>query len=62
MYGVEAEAGTAVALTDFVLSTLSVIVIGGALYAFSPMVRRAHGAGARRNAPEQPKGSSPEIG
>lgn len=62
MYGVEAEAGTAVALTDFVLSTLSVIVIGGALYAFSPMVRRAHGAGARGSAAEQVKGSSPEIG
>ena len=38
------EAGTAVALTDFVLASLSVIVIGGMLYAFSPMVRRAHGA------------------
>jgi uncharacterized protein (TIRG00374 family) len=46
MYGVSAEAGTAVALTDFVLSTLSVIVIGGVLYAFSPMIRRAHGAAA----------------
>ncbi len=30
------------ALTDFVLSTLSVIVIGGVFYAFSPMIRRAH--------------------
>jgi uncharacterized membrane protein YbhN (UPF0104 family) len=46
MYGVTPEAGTAVALTDFVLSTLSVIVIGGVLYAFSPMIRRAHGAAA----------------
>lgn len=55
MYGVSAEAGTAVALTDFVLSTLSVIVVGGVLYALSPMVRRAHGAGV-------PKGSVPEIG
>ena len=62
LYGVPTEAGTAVALTDFVLSTLSVIVIGGALYAFSPMVRRAHGAGARGSVAEQPKGSSPEIG
>ncbi len=44
LYGVPAEAGTAVALTDFVLSTLSVIVLGGALYAFSPMIRRAHGS------------------
>jgi uncharacterized protein (TIRG00374 family) len=42
LYGVPAEAGTAVALTDFVLSTLSVIVIGGVFYAFSPMIRRAH--------------------
>lgn len=55
MYGVSAEAGTAVALTDFVLSTLSVIVVGGVLYALSPMVRRAHGAGL-------PKGSAAEIG
>lgn len=42
LYSVPTEAGTAVALTDFVLSTLSVIVIGGVLYAFSPMIRRAH--------------------
>lgn len=55
LYGVSVEAGTAVALTDFVLATLSVIVIGGALYAFSPMVRRAHGAGV-------PKGSRAEVG
>lgn len=44
LYGVPAGAGTAVAVTDFVLSTLSVIVLGGALYVFSPMIRRAHGA------------------
>lgn len=44
LYGVPKEAGTAVALTDFVLSTLSVIVLGGMLYAISPMIRRAHGA------------------
>lgn len=43
LYGVSSEAGTAVAVTDFLLSTLSVIVIGGILYAFSGMVRRAHG-------------------
>jgi uncharacterized protein (TIRG00374 family) len=43
LYGVSNEAATAVALTDFVLATLSVIVIGGILYAFSGMVRRAHG-------------------
>jgi uncharacterized protein (TIRG00374 family) len=42
LYGVPKDAGTAVALTDFVLSTLSVIVIGGVFYAFSPMIRRAH--------------------
>jgi uncharacterized protein (TIRG00374 family) len=42
LYSVPKEAGTAVALTDFVLSTLSVIVIGGVFYAFSPMIRRAH--------------------
>jgi hypothetical protein len=46
LYGVSAEAGTAVALTDFVLNTFSVIVFGGILYAISPKVRRAHGRGA----------------
>jgi uncharacterized protein (TIRG00374 family) len=46
LYGVSAEAGTAVALTDFVLSTLSVIVFGGILYLISGKVRRAHGARA----------------
>ncbi|HET7140884.1 MAG TPA: lysylphosphatidylglycerol synthase transmembrane domain-containing protein [Candidatus Limnocylindria bacterium] len=50
LYGVSTEAGTAVAVTDFLLSTLSVIVIGGVLYAFSGMVRRAHGVAARRAA------------
>jgi glycosyltransferase 2 family protein len=45
IYGVSAEAGTAVALTDFVLSTLSVIVFGGILYVLSPKIRRAHGVG-----------------
>jgi uncharacterized protein (TIRG00374 family) len=44
LYGVSNEAGTAVALTDFVLATLSVIVLGGILYAFSPKIRRAHRA------------------
>ena len=43
LYGVSTEAGTAVAVTDFLLSTLSVIVIGGVVYGFSGMVRRAHG-------------------
>jgi uncharacterized protein (TIRG00374 family) len=46
LYGVTPEAGTAVALTDFLLSTLSVIVVGGVFYAFSPMIRRAHSGGA----------------
>jgi len=48
LYGVSNEAGTAVALTDFVLSTLSVIVFGGILYAFSDKIRRAHGVPATR--------------
>ena len=43
IYGVSNEAGTAVAFTDFVLSTLSVIVLGGILYLFSTKIRRAHG-------------------
>ncbi len=44
LYGVSAEAGTAVALTDFVVATLSVIVFGGILYVFSDKVRTAHRA------------------
>lgn len=46
LYGVSAEAATAVALTDFVLATLSVIVFGGILYLVSNKVRRAHGSRA----------------
>jgi uncharacterized protein (TIRG00374 family) len=48
LYGVSGEAATAVAVTDFLLATLSVIVFGGLLYAFSPMIRRAHGVGGRQ--------------
>jgi uncharacterized protein (TIRG00374 family) len=51
LYGVSTEAGTAVAITDFLLSTLSVIVIGGVVYAFSGMVRRAHGVSSGRPTP-----------
>jgi glycosyltransferase 2 family protein len=45
-YGVPAEEATAVALVDFVISTMSVIVIGGVVYAFSDKVRKAHGSPA----------------
>jgi glycosyltransferase 2 family protein len=48
LYGVSTEAGTAVAITDFLLSTLSVIVIGGILYATSGVVRKAHGVAKGR--------------
>jgi glycosyltransferase 2 family protein len=51
LYGVSTEAGTAVAITDFLLSTLSVIVIGGVVYAFSGMVRRAHGVSNGKPSP-----------
>ena len=51
LYGVSSGAGTAVALTDFVLNTLSVILVGGVLYALSPMIRRAHGVATRGIAP-----------
>jgi uncharacterized protein (TIRG00374 family) len=50
IYGVSAEAGTAVALTDFVLATGSVIVFGGILYAVSGKVRRAHSGRATASA------------
>ena len=58
LYGVSNEAAAAVAVTDFLLSTLSVIVFGGILYAFSGMVRRAHGR-RQRTAPLRPEISVP---
>jgi hypothetical protein len=48
LYGVSQEAATAVAVTDFLLSTLSVIVIGGVVYALSGKVRRAHGVSSQK--------------
>ena len=45
IYGVPHDPAVAVALTDRAISILTVIVLGGILYAFSGMVRRAHGAG-----------------
>jgi uncharacterized protein (TIRG00374 family) len=45
LYGVAPELGLAVAAVDWGVSILTVIVIGGVVYAFSSMVRRAHLAG-----------------
>jgi uncharacterized protein (TIRG00374 family) len=42
IYGVPHDPAVAVALTDRAISIVTVIVLGGILYAFSPMVRRAH--------------------
>lgn len=44
LYGVPNEPATAVALTDRAISILTVIGIGGAYYATSSLVRRAHGS------------------
>jgi len=44
IYGVSGDHAAAVALTDRGISILTVIVLGGILYAFSRKVRRAHGA------------------
>jgi len=46
IYGVTQEPAAAVALVDRGLSIVTVIILGGILYAFSAKVRRAHG-GAR---------------
>ncbi len=43
-YGVGQDPAAAVAFTDRAISILTVIVLGGILYAFSRKVRRAHGA------------------
>lgn len=45
VYGVPHDAATAVALVDRGISIVTVIVLGGIAYAFSGMVRRAHGGG-----------------
>lgn len=42
-YGVAPTSAAAVALTDWVISILTVIVLGGVVYALSQKVRRAHG-------------------
>ena len=44
IYGVTQEPAAAVALVDRGLTIVTVIVLGGILYALSPKVRRAHGA------------------
>ncbi len=44
LYGVPQEPAAAVALVDRGLTIVTVIILGGLLYAFSPLVRRAHGA------------------
>lgn len=43
LYGVEREPAAAVALADRALTILTVIFLGGILYAFSRKIRRAHG-------------------
>ena len=43
LYGVPQEPATAVALVDRGLTIVTVIILGGILYAFSSKVRRAHG-------------------
>jgi glycosyltransferase 2 family protein len=45
IYGVTREPAAAVALVDRGLTIVTVIVLGGILYAFSAKVRRAHGGG-----------------
>lgn len=46
IYGVVAEPAVAVALTDRAISIVTVIILGGFVYAFSAKVRSAHRAGA----------------
>ena len=48
LYGVVGEPAVAVALTDRAISILTVIVLGGIVYAFSVKVRRAHTASRGR--------------
>ena len=45
LYGVTQEPAAAVALVDRAMSIVTVILLGGILYAFSRKIRRAHGTG-----------------
>ncbi|MFN2484619.1 MAG: lysylphosphatidylglycerol synthase transmembrane domain-containing protein [Candidatus Limnocylindria bacterium] len=47
IYGVDTDSATAVALTDRAISVVTVLILGGALFALSDMVRRAHGMAPR---------------
>jgi uncharacterized protein (TIRG00374 family) len=67
IYGVPHDPAVAVALTDRTISIVTVIVLGGILYAFSGMVRRAHGgalglAGPARSDQTVARAPSGEIG
>jgi glycosyltransferase 2 family protein len=53
IYGVPHDPAVAVALTDRAISIVTVIVLGGILYAFSGMVRRAHGPGRGAASPSR---------
>jgi glycosyltransferase 2 family protein len=46
LYGIVREPAAAVAVTDRALTVLTVIVLGGILYAFSHKIRRAHAIGS----------------
>lgn len=46
LYGVPGEPAAAVAVTDRALTVLTVIILGGILYAFSRKIRRAHAIGS----------------
>ena len=61
IYGVPHDPAVAVALTDRAISIVTVIILGGILYAFSGMVRRAHGAGMSPGRSGKPRrvGSAP---
>jgi hypothetical protein len=43
LYGVSPESAVAIALVDRAISIGSLVILGGIGYAFSPLVRRAHG-------------------
>ncbi|MGH2402606.1 MAG: lysylphosphatidylglycerol synthase transmembrane domain-containing protein [Candidatus Limnocylindria bacterium] len=51
IYGVTQEPAAAVALVDRGLTIVTVIILGGILYAFSTKVRRAHGGGQPATTP-----------
>ena len=61
IYGVTREPAAAVALVDRGLTIVTVIILGGILYAFSAKVRRAHAPGAGAGSDDRVTQTTPPL-